>query len=598
MTRKLQIAENFALPLELVTMTQAILARKRSGKSYTASVQAEEMLAAGQQIGVFDPTGAWWGLRASADGTEAGYAIVVFGGDHADAPLDYRAGKAMAAAFVEHGFSAIFDIGNLATDEQIQFVMDFCAELLRINRQAVHIFMDEADTFAPQRTTGVLQNKCLGTVSRLVKQGGIRGVGFTMITQRSASINWDILSQVDLLTILRMSAPHDVNPVVNWLQSETTKDFAAEVKAALPALPVGTAFFASAPLKIAERVQIRSRRTFNSGATPKPGERKEEPKVLAQIDIEKLGQRIADSVKRAQEASPEALQQRVVQLERELVVATNARPFENPQLGMTHEELGEVAMLKEKLDALGAEINAIELREQSLQDRLAAAAALSQQLTALLNEEDPVAATSESLRPMQQEAELLLSRVTQRSKPSSRIVASTCPEKETESGKLNGVTERILGAIAQFRAIGVNQPQKMHVCLFSGYGNMASKGFANAVSSLRTAGLIDYPTSGTVTLTGAGVAAAPKLESIRGDSDLQRRIEAMLSGPETNIFRIAVKSYPKPVAKEAVMAGAGYGNAASKGFANSVSRLRTLGFIDYPSRGEIVATPQCFLPTK
>lgn len=74
--------------------------------------------------------------------------------------------------------------------------MDFCAELLRISRQAVHIFMDEADTFAPQTPRSVLANKCLGTVSRLVKQGGIRGVGFTMITQRSASINWDILSQI------------------------------------------------------------------------------------------------------------------------------------------------------------------------------------------------------------------------------------------------------------------------------------------------------------------------------------------------------------------------------------------------------------------
>lgn len=50
------------------------------------------------------------------------------------------------------------------------------------------------------------------------------------------------------------------------------------MRAALPALPVGTAFFASAPLKIAERVAVRMRKTFNSGATPKPGERKQEAK--------------------------------------------------------------------------------------------------------------------------------------------------------------------------------------------------------------------------------------------------------------------------------------------------------------------------------
>lgn len=50
---KLRIGKDgFTLPLELVTSTQAILARKRSGKSYTASVEAEELLEHKQQIAV------------------------------------------------------------------------------------------------------------------------------------------------------------------------------------------------------------------------------------------------------------------------------------------------------------------------------------------------------------------------------------------------------------------------------------------------------------------------------------------------------------------------------------------------------------------
>lgn len=62
----------FALPIELVTSTQAILARKRSGKSYTASIQAEELRRHKQQIAAIDPTGAWWGLRSLATGCRAG----------------------------------------------------------------------------------------------------------------------------------------------------------------------------------------------------------------------------------------------------------------------------------------------------------------------------------------------------------------------------------------------------------------------------------------------------------------------------------------------------------------------------------------------
>jgi len=82
-----------------VTSTQAILARKRSGKSYTASVQTEEFLRHKQQIATIDPTEAWWGLRSSAAG-----------GDHADAPLEPHAGRMLATALVEHGFSAIFEL--------------------------------------------------------------------------------------------------------------------------------------------------------------------------------------------------------------------------------------------------------------------------------------------------------------------------------------------------------------------------------------------------------------------------------------------------------------------------------------------------------
>lgn len=104
MTRLRIGKDGFTLPIELVTSTQAILARKRSGKSYTASVQAEELLLHKQQLAAIDPTGAWWGLRSSASGEGPGFPVVVFGGDHADVPLEPHAGRMLARALVEHGF--------------------------------------------------------------------------------------------------------------------------------------------------------------------------------------------------------------------------------------------------------------------------------------------------------------------------------------------------------------------------------------------------------------------------------------------------------------------------------------------------------------
>lgn len=66
-------------------------------------------------------------------------------------------------------------------------------------------------------------------VSRLVKQGGIWGVGATMISQRPADINKKVLSQVDILTVLRMCHPLDIAAATDWIKSEVSPEFAREV---------------------------------------------------------------------------------------------------------------------------------------------------------------------------------------------------------------------------------------------------------------------------------------------------------------------------------------------------------------------------------
>ena len=112
-----------------------------------------------------------------------------------------------------------------------------------------------------------------------------------MNTQRPADINKKVLSQVDNLTVLRMSHPLDISAATDWIKSEVSAEFAREVADALPSLPVGTAFVCSASLGIGERIEVRPSITFNSGATPAPGERKTEPKVLAKVDIKRSGER-------------------------------------------------------------------------------------------------------------------------------------------------------------------------------------------------------------------------------------------------------------------------------------------------------------------
>jgi len=578
--------DGFTLPIELVTSTQAILARRRSGKSYTASVQAEELLRHKQQITTIDPTGAWWGLRSSAAGDGPGYPVVVFGGDHADAPLEPHAGRMLATALVEHGFSAIFDVGLMVTGDQIRFTSDFASELLRINRTALHLYIDEADTFAPQLTENRGQKVCLGTVSRLVKQGGVRGVGVTMITQRPADINKKVLSQVDILTVLRMSHPLDIKAATDWIKSEVSVEFAGYVESALPSLPVGSAFFCSASLGIGERVEVRARETFNSGATPKPGERQRLPKVLAPIDIEQLGREIADSARHAQENSPEFLRQRIADLER---AGNRAQPDNGVELAQLRAEIARLRPAAE----LAAEY-AIKLREadESKKQVLLELKALVGKLEHPGEEEsvsvpEPPAPQKIPVKAPAQPG--VIPRMTME-------VSAADPAADTES-PVSTSEQKIVNALASLEAVGVTNPSKTQLAAFAGYSNPKSGGFAAPMAGLIRKELAES-SGGKATLTVAGRSVANMPSRPATTKDLQERIFHLLGEGERKMLTLLIAAFPENLTRVELAGQAGYSNAKSGGFAAPLARLVELGFVEAVRPGVVRGSEMLFLKGK
>jgi hypothetical protein len=578
--------DGFTLPIELVTSTQAILARKRSGKSYTASVQAEELLRHKQQIATIDPTGAWWGLRSSAAGDGPGYPVVVFGGDHADASLEPHAGRMLATALVEHGFSAIFDVGLMVTEDQIRFTSDFASELLRINRTALHLFIDEADTFAPQLTENRGQKVCLGTVSRLVKQGGVRGVGVTMITQRPADINKKVLSQVDILTVLRMSHPLDIKAATDWIKSEVSVDFAAKVENSLPSLSVGSAFFCSASLGIGERVEVRERETFNSGATPKPGERQQLPRVLAPIDIEQLGREIADSARHAQENSPEFLRQRIANLER----AGNRVPSDN---GIELAKLQtEIARLKPAAEAAAEYEMKLREAENIKKDVLQELRALIAKLDRNKEEER---ASAPGL-PVPQELPLKFP-VRSVVIPRTTMEVSAADHVSDAESQVSTSEQKILDALASLEAVGVIAPSKTQLAAFAGYSNPKSGGFAAPVAALIRKGLAQS-SGGKATLTAAGRSVANMPTRPATTNELQTRIFHLLGEGERKMLTLLIAAFPESLTRVDLAGQAGYSNAKSGGFAAPLARLVELGFVETVRPGVVRGSEMLFLKAK
>ena len=256
------------LPLSAATRTFAILAKRGAGKSYTAGVMEEEMAKHGIPFVTFDPIDVHWGLRLKAYNEapihESGFPIVVFGVlDNADIKLTDDMGEKIARAVVEKNISCVISTFGMSKKGQRRLIAEFAETLIRINNTQRHIFIEEAHEFVPQRVGSDL-GRCFSAVEALVVMGRNRGLGVTLINQRAATINKDVLTQIDTLLAFRNIAPQDRNALREWVEVHAdTKDFEAFWKS-LPDLPTGEGWLWSPEwLQKFERIKIRERETFH-----------------------------------------------------------------------------------------------------------------------------------------------------------------------------------------------------------------------------------------------------------------------------------------------------------------------------------------------
>lgn len=318
----LNIAPKFDLPDDVVTQTIAILARRGAGKTYTAKVIAEEMIAAALPVVVLDPVGVWWGLRSSSDGKHAGLPVTILGGDHGDLPLEAAAGKLVAGLVAEEPSAVVLDLSAFPSkNQQRQFATDFAEHLYRVkasNRAPLHVMIDEADEFAPQRVPAGDQRQ-LGAFETLVRRGRARGIGVTMITQRPAVLNKNVLTQIECLIVMQITSPQDRKALGEWVSGHAEVGEQKVVEDSLAILKQGEGWFWSpAWLGALQRVQIRKAKTFDSSATPKAGELRREASVLASVDLDRLKEGMERVVKEAERNDPRLLQARIRELEKEL----------------------------------------------------------------------------------------------------------------------------------------------------------------------------------------------------------------------------------------------------------------------------------------
>jgi hypothetical protein len=499
--KTLRIAEDLALPLETVTQTIAILAIKRSGKSFTAKRLAEQMFKAGLQIVCVDPKGDWWGLRSSADGKGPGLGILILGGEHGDLPLEVGSGEFVAKLVVEERVSVVLDLSLFRKHEVATFMAAFGEGLYRLKareefRTPVMVIVDEADAVAPQKPQEN-EARMLGAWQDIVRRGGQRGIGSTFVTQRSAVLNKDLLTQAQVLIALRTISPQDRKALDAWIEVHGTPEERATLMESIASLPRGTAWVWSPGWPddrgIFQRVQILPIETFDSGATPKPGERRVEPKKRADVDLEALRRQMAETVERAKAADPTLLRRRVAELERELARKPAAAPHAPP----AKVERVEVEVVKpETVKRIEA---AIEKADRTAQALVAFGAALRAQLARAIGAPPPPLVRA---APVDR---VTIARVA--ALPPPRLAAgrgrpgATLPPEDAPN--LRAGERRILEVLARSRPARRSRAQLGTLSGFTPSGGT----FGTYWGVLKRHGLVEEGRDGLASITDAGLAA-------------------------------------------------------------------------------------------
>jgi hypothetical protein len=252
----------------------AVVGTSGSGKTYATKGLVERLMRAGARVCVVDPLGVWWGLRFAADGaTPATSPVVVFGGQHADIPLTAGMGAALGRLVGTQALACVVDVSDLGSAlARRTFMTAFTEALYDSNTEPLHLVLDEADLWAPQRAQ-LDGYDLLGRVEEIVRRGRARGFVPWLITQRPAVLHKDVLSQADILVSLKLTSSQDRAAIGRWIEGQADQAEGRRILAALPRLGRGEGWVWAPSDGVLARVAFPRIQTFDSSAAPRRAER-------------------------------------------------------------------------------------------------------------------------------------------------------------------------------------------------------------------------------------------------------------------------------------------------------------------------------------
>ncbi|MFI5230733.1 MAG: hypothetical protein ACHQWU_16800, partial [Gemmatimonadales bacterium] len=562
----LRISPDLALPTDAVTSTSVVFGGKGMGKTNLGSVIVEELSKARLRWSFLDPMGVAWGLRHSQDGKGPGIECVILGGIHGDIPIEPTSGDVVADLVVDEPVSAIIDFSRNAAGvpwskgEKIRFVTAYVNRLFRRQgemigrerREPIFQIVDEAARYIPQVIPHGAPElaACVGAFEQVAEEGRNIGLGIGFLTQRSARINKSVSELADVMFAFRTVGPNSVDAIIDWLGEHMEKARARELAGQIRELDVGQCLVVSPGwLKISDRVvKIRERETFDSSATPKPGERAHRVSGdAAKPDLAKYRERMAATIETAKANDPKELRKEIVALKKQLATApTTERVVERAVVderamakavqSAAREHVAQIATLQKALEAavkfiinvsaanfdvagvdkaeLQRAIEAalekatgiidrrIEARAKTIDALRLSAQRIAAQLKTVLDEQDVTVDVT-----VEKNAPFSVAGSTERPRTTAGNTAPRPPRPPREP--VEGVSKgqrKILNALAELELLGVKTPGRYQLGMVAGY-NLTGGSGAQHVADLGKLGLLDVG-DGVVSITDAGRAAA------------------------------------------------------------------------------------------
>lgn len=566
---------------EISTHHTAVVGKTGSGKTSTAKLLVEHVVAQGARVCILDPIKSdWWGLISSADGKKPGLPFYILGGPHGHVQIDEKAGKTVGELVAAGDLPlSIIDMADFKPGGLQTFFCDFAPALLKKMRGIVYLVIEEAHEFAPKERAGFGgENLTIHFAKKLATAGRSKGIRLVVVTQRTQSLHNAVLGSCETLIAHRLTLPADQTPVKEWLRGNVVKDVAELVSRSLATLKTGEGWVISGEANIADKTRFPRIATYDNSATPTDDDHRHEVKTAA-MDPAKLQALIGAAAKAAAADDPAVLRRRIAELEKQIANAgPDSRQLNEARLA------GHKEGYREGAAKVGYSLVNATLDLRRANSDLANLADLLEAIIVDTGKAQPSADVAQRTEHRPSKPNVA------GSTPAARSISSG-PAKRAEG--VNGPQQRILDALAWWASVGVDQPSRIQVAVIARY-SPSGGAFQNPLGGLRTMGLIEYPAGGAVALTGAGRAAASSPGMPATVAEFHARLQGILNGPQWRILAPIIDAYPRAISRADVAAAAGYAPHGGA-FQNPLGSLRTLGLIDYPAPGMVVALPVLFI---